>query len=152
MKVLSTSSQNLTRTPRRSRGFTLVELVIVLTIIGLLAGSSIYLIIGFVDEAKIKRVDGDLRTISTAIAGYERNNYFRPPTQEQGLAALVTKPTSEPQPKMWIAYLKEIPLDPWGQEYQYRIPATKNSSGKYDLFSLGEDGVEGDDDIGNWSQ
>lgn len=135
---------------RRSRGFTLVELVIVLTIIGLLAGSSIYLIIGFVDEAKIKRVQGDLRTIETAIAGYERNNYFRPPTQEQGLQALVTKPTSEPQPKMWIAYMQEVPLDPWGQEYQYRNPATKNTAKKYDLYSFGEDGVESEDDIGNW--
>ena len=152
MNIQAISPHRLRLRHRRSRGFTLVELVIVLTIIGLLAGSSIYLIIGFVDEAKIKRVDGDLRTISTAIAGYERNNYFRPPTQEQGLMALVTKPTSEPQPKMWIAYLKEVPLDPWGQEYQYRSPAVKSTSGKYDLFSLGEDGAESEDDIGNWSQ
>jgi general secretion pathway protein G len=150
MKIVSSSAQPLSAKLRHPRGFTLVELVIVLTIIGLLAGSSIYLIIGFVDEAKIKRVQGDLRTVETAISGYERNNYFRPPTQEQGLLALVQKPSSEPQPKMWIAYLQEVPLDPWGNEYQFRNPATKAAGKKYDLFSLGEDGAESEDDIGNW--
>ncbi len=135
---------------RRSGAFTLVELVIVLTIIGILAGSSIYLIIGFVDDAKMERVRGDIKNVELAITAYERNNYFRPPTQEQGLAALVTRPTSEPVPKTWRSYLKEMPLDPWGQEYQYRTPSTKSTTAKYDLFSLGEDGAEGDDDIGNW--
>lgn len=150
MNIQAISAHRLQPRYQRSRGFTLVELVIVLTIIGLLAGSSIYLIIGFVDEAKIKRVQGDLRTIETAISGYERNNYFRPPSQEQGLQALVTKPTSEPAPKMWIAYMQEVPLDPWGQEYQFRNPATQNTAKKYDIYSLGEDGVESEDDIGSW--
>lgn len=136
--------------PRRSRAFTLVELVIVLTIIGILAGSSIYLIVGFVDDAKYVTVDGDIKAISLAIGGFARDNYSRPPSQEQGLEALMVKPTGEPQPKMWRQRLKEIPIDPWGTAYQYRYPATKNTTESYDLYSFGEDMVESDDDVGNW--
>ncbi|MDF1825103.1 MAG: type II secretion system major pseudopilin GspG [Verrucomicrobiales bacterium] len=137
------------RSNRRSSGFTLVELVIVITIISVLAGSGIYLVIGFVDDAKYGRVDSDLKALDLAVKAYERNNYFKPPTQEQGLMALVERPTGEPQPERWRAYLEEPMLDPWGNEYQFRFPAQKSSK-KYDLFSLGEDGVESDDDVGNW--
>ena len=88
---------------RFKRGFTLVELVIVLTIIGILSGSGIYMLIGFLDEAKYERVKGDLNTLDLAIKGYERGNYSKPPTQEQGLNALVERPTSDPQPERWRA-------------------------------------------------
>jgi len=90
-----------------------------------------------------------IRAIEIALGAYERNNYFKPPTEEQGLAALVEEPTSDPKPQKWRQYMEEVPKDPWGNEYQYRVPATR--SGKaYDLFSLGQDGVESEDDIGNW--
>ena len=135
--------------PRRSAGFTLVELVIVITIIAVLSGSGIYLIIGFIDDAKYQRVDSDIKALDLAIKSYERNNYFKPLTQEQGLAALVERPSGEPQPERWRAYLDEAMKDPWGANYQYRFPAQKSTK-KYDLFSLGEDGVESEDDIGNW--
>ncbi len=134
---------------RRRSGFTLVELVIVITIISVLAGSGIHLVIGFVDDAKYGRVDSDLKALDLAVKAYERNNYFKPPTQEQGLMALVERPTGDPQPERWRAYLEEPMLDPWGNQYQYRIPAQKSDK-KYDLFSLGDDGVESDDDVGNW--
>lgn len=137
------------RQTRRRSGFTLVELVIVITIISVLAGSGIYLVIGFVDDAKYGRVDSDLKALDLALKAYERNNYFKPPTQEQGLMALVERPTGDPQPERWRAYLEEPMLDPWGNEYQYRIPAQKSDK-KYDIFSFGEDGVESDDDVGNW--
>ena len=134
---------------QQGRGFTLVELVIVLTIIGILAGSGIYMMTGFIDDAKYEKVNMDLKNLNVALMQYERINYFKPPTQEQGLKALVEKPTSDPQPQRWRAYLTEAILDPWGQEYQYRYPATKSKK-KYDLYSLGEDGVESEDDQGNW--
>lgn len=134
---------------RRNSGFTLVELVIVITIIAVLAGSGIYLVVGFVDDAKYQRVDSDLKALDLALKSYERNNYFKPPTQDQGLMALVERPSGDPQPERWRAYLDEPMLDPWGNEYQYRIPAEKSSK-KYDIFSLGEDGIESDDDVGNW--
>lgn len=105
--------------------------------------------VGFIDDAKYQRVDSDLKALDLALKSYERNNYFKPPTQEQGLMALVERPTGEPQPERWRAYLDEPMLDPWGQEYQYRVPA-QSSSKKYDIFSLGEDGVESEDDVGNW--
>jgi general secretion pathway protein G len=134
---------------KSSAAFTLVELVIVITIIAVLAGSGIYLVIGFVDDAKYQRVDSDMKALDLALKSYERNNYFKPPTQEQGLNALVERPTSDPQPERWRAYLEEPMLDPWGVEYQYRVPAQKSNK-KYDIFSFGEDGVESDDDVGNW--
>jgi len=134
---------------KRRSGFTLVELVVVITIITVLMGSGIYLITGFIDDAKYGRVDSDIKALDLALKAYERNNYFKPPTQEQGLMALVERPTGDPQPERWRAYLEEPMLDPWGNEYQYRFPATKSGK-KYDLYSLGEDGVESDDDVGNW--
>ncbi len=134
---------------RRRTAFTLVELVIVLTILAVLMGSGIYLITGFIDDAKAQRVASDLQSLDLALKAYERNNYFKPPSQEQGLRALVERPSGEPQPERWRAYLEEPMKDPWGNDYQYRFPAQKSSK-KYDLFSLGEDGVESEDDIGNW--
>lgn len=136
-------------TARRRSAFTLVELVIVITIVAVLSGSGIYLIIGFIDDAKAQRVTSDLQSLDLALKAYERNNYFKPPSQEQGLRALVERPTGEPQPERWRAYLEKPMKDPWGNDYQYRLPAQKSSK-KYDLYSLGEDGVESDDDIGNW--
>ncbi|MEM7600599.1 MAG: type II secretion system major pseudopilin GspG [Verrucomicrobiota bacterium] len=133
----------------RQSGFTLVELVVVITIITVLMGSGIYLITGFIDDAKYGRVDSDLKALDLALKAYERNNYFKPPTQGQGLMALVERPTGDPQPERWRAYLEEPMLDPWGNEYQYQFPAQKSSK-KYDLYSFGEDGVESDDDVGNW--
>lgn len=137
------------RQRQRTGGFTLVELVIVLTIIAILMGSGIYMLTGFIDDAKYQKVDSDIKALDLALQSYERNNYFKPPTQEQGLRALVERPTSDPQPERWRAYLEEPVMDPWGNEYQYRYPA-KMSKKKYDIYSLGEDGMESDDDVGNW--
>jgi general secretion pathway protein G len=141
--------QSAVRSPRFRRGFTLIEIVIVLTIISVLAAGSIYLLKGNVDVAKETRVEGDIANIGTQLQLYSARN-LRYPTTEQGLKALVEKPTSEPLPERWTPLLEEEPKDPWGQPYQYRYPAQKSKK-DYDLWSVGKDGQDGtEDDIGNW--
>jgi len=133
----------------RSSAFTLIEIVIVLTIISILAAGSIYMLKGNVDVAKETRVDGDLQNIMTQMQLYEARN-MRAPTTEQGIKALVEKPTTEPLPEKWTALLEAVPKDPWGQEYKYRYPAQKSKK-QYDVWSIGKDGTDGtEDDIGNW--
>ena len=134
----------------RSSAFTLIEIVIVLTIISILAAGSIYMLKGNVDVAKETRVDGDLQNIMTQMQLYEARN-MRAPTTEQGIKALVEKPTTEPLPEKWTALLESVPKDPWGQEYKYRYPAQKSKK-PYDVWSIGKDGADGtEDDIGNWT-
>lgn len=133
-----------------SRGFSLIEIMLVLGIIAVLLGAVIKLTTGNLDAAKIQRVEADIQTITTQLRTYEMLNLFMP-TSEQGLQALVNAPTSEPQPRQWRQLLTELPLDPWGQPYQYRNPGKHNLSG-FDLFSLGADKVESAEDIGNWSK
>lgn len=130
----------------RSAAFTLVELVVVLTIIVVLAGSGIYLVTGIIDDARVQTADNDLKALDIAIKSYQRNNNGKPPSQELGLNALVERP---PDAKRWRQYLEEPMVDPWGNLYEYRFPAQK-SKRRYDIWSLGEDGVESEDDIGNW--
>lgn len=136
------------RSPRGARGFTLIEIVLVITIIAVLGAATIYLIKGNVDVAKETRVDSDIKNIVTQLKVYEATN-LAPPTTEQGLQALVEKPSSEPVPERWRQLMEELPKDPWNREYQYQYPA-KRSKGDYDVYSLGKDGVESADDIGNW--
>ncbi len=133
----------------RQHGFTLIEIVIVLTIISVLAAGSIYLLKGNVDVAKETRVEGDIANIGTQLQLYEARN-LRLPTTEQGIKALVERPTTEPLPERWTQLLEEPPRDPWGQPYMYRYPAQKSKK-PYDLWSIGKDGQDGtEDDIGNW--
>ena len=135
---------------RFSFGFTLLEIMLVLGIIAILVSSGIYLLTGNMDVAKDTRVDSDIKAISTQIKTYEMSNYA-PPTTEQGLLALVEPPTAAPEPRRWKKLLEELPKDPWNRDYMYRSPGIKNPSG-FDLFSLGVDGIESDDDIGNWKK
>ncbi|WP_395717930.1 type II secretion system major pseudopilin GspG [Prosthecobacter sp.] len=132
-------------------GFTLIEIVITLTIIAILASGSIYLLKGQIDSAKDTRVDSDLQAIGLALQSYE-SRALRMPTTEQGLKALVEKPTIEPIPENYRAFMEEMPKDPWGQEYKYRFPAQKSKK-PYDVWSVGADGQDGtEDDMGNWKK
>ena len=126
-------------------GYTLFEIMLVLGIISVLVGSAIYMLAGNIDVAKEQRVESDVEAISMQLRTYEMLNY-RMPSTEQGLGALVSLPATEPRPRRWKQLMKEMPLDPWGNEYVYRNPG--KGGGGFDLYSLGPDGKESDDDSG----
>ena len=138
------------RRAARRKGFTLIELVLVLTIISFLAAAAIYMLMGNVEVAQETRAEQDIQAINTQMKMYVARN-LRPPTSDQGIKALVEKPEIEPLPERWTQLLEEIPKDPWDREYQYEAPA-RRSKRQYDIFSLGPDGVESEDDIGNWKK
>jgi general secretion pathway protein G len=122
---------------KNQSAFTLLEIMIVVTIIALLMGAAIYKLGGNVEYARHNRVAADLQSISTQLKLYESMNGFYPST-EQGLDALVVQPSTDPQPQRWYQLFKEMPKDPWNNNYIYRNPGQKNSTG-YDLYSAGPD-------------
>ncbi|UCJ18932.1 type II secretion system major pseudopilin GspG [Pseudomonas sp. MM211] len=135
------------------RGFTLMEIMVVIFIMGLLIAVVAPSVLGSQDKAMKQKVMADLSTFEQALDMYRLDN-LRFPSNEQGLAALVTKPTVEPMPRSWRAdgYIRRLPQDPWGNAYQYRSPG---EHGRVDIYSLGADGVDGgegiDGDLGNWN-
>lgn len=142
-------------TRSRNRGFTLIEIMVVVVIISVLIGLVAPNILGRVDEARVTAAKADIATMSQALDMYRIDNGSYPST-EQGLDALVQKPSGSPEPRKWnpSGYMKkkEIPKDPWGNDYQYiRYP-----DGRFDLMSYGADGREGGDeydaDLGGDSQ
>lgn len=133
------------------RGFTLIEIMVVVVIIGLLAAIVAPNLMGNIDTAAVNRARQDIRSIETALNLYRLDN-FRYPTTDAGLEALVTNP-GEAQAPNWKAggYLRRVPIDPWNNPYQYASPGRQ---GEFDVFSYGADGEPGgegtDADIGNW--
>jgi len=134
------------------KGFTLIEIMVVIVIIGVLATLIIPRLMSRPDEARVIAARQDVATIVSALKLY-RLDIGRYPTSEQGLKVLVAKPSEEPIPTNWKigGYLDRLPNDPWGKPYQYSSPGLK---GEMDVFSFGADGklggVELDTDIGNW--
>jgi general secretion pathway protein G len=126
-------------------GFTLIEMIVVLAIIGVLALIIVPNVIGRPDQARVTVAKTDLRTISAALKIYRLDNGDYP-TTEQGLAALVSRPTAPPVPANWSSegYLPSVPVDPWGNPYAYRSPGER---GRFDLSSLGKDGQPGGEDL-----
>lgn len=137
----------------RQRGFTLMEIMVVIFIIGLLIAVVAPSVLGNQDKAMRQKVMADLATLEQALDMYRLDN-LRFPSNEQGLAALVKKPAQEPLPRSWPSdgYVRRLPEDPWGTPYQYRMPG---EHGRVDVYSLGADGVPGgegqDADLGNWA-
>jgi len=130
-------------------GFTLIELMLVVIIIGALAAMILPRLTGRSEQAKTAVARADVTSnIPAALDLYELDN-GRYPSSEQGLGALLTKPGGYPEPKSWNGpYLKRKPTDPWGNEYKYRHPSLNDKD--YDLYSLGSDGTESDDDVKSW--
>ncbi len=137
-------------TVRRSAGFTLVEIMVVVVILGVLAVLIVPRVVGRTEEARGAAAKHDIAAIMQSLKLYRLDN-GRYPTNDQGLQALVTKPAAGPAPTNWRSYLDKLPKDPWGNAYQYLNPGVH---GEIDVFTLGADGQPGgtgaDQDIGSW--
>ncbi len=142
------------RQRQRQRAFTLIEIMVVVVIMGVLAALVVPRLMGRTDDARILAAKQDIATLMQALKLYRLDNN-RYPTTEQGLAALVTRPTNAPVPPNWKTggYVDRLNKDPWGNPYQYLSPGVR---GEVDLFSLGADGKPGgsgiDTDIGSWQE
>jgi general secretion pathway protein G len=142
--------KNSTYSNRRQGGFTLLEVMVVIVILGTLAGMVVPSLMQSQEDANIQTAAIEIKTIETAMKMYKlKNNYY--PTTEQGLEALVNQTDVEPIPRSFPeeGYLSELPVDPWNNEYLLISPG---DMGTIDIFSVGPDGTaDTDDDIGNWT-
>jgi general secretion pathway protein G len=140
------------RTRAAQSGFTLIEIIVVVVIIGLLAAVVTQTLSGRTDDARIAKARQDIQAMETALTLFKLDN-FRYPTNEQGLRALVEKP-ADPEIRNWKegGYVKRLSKDPWGKDYLYENPGTH---GEIDIYTLGADGQAGGEkanaDIGNWN-
>lgn len=148
--MMDAMKTELTKKPGKQRGFTLIELMVVLAIIGVLAALIVPNVLGRADDARITAARTDVGNLMQALKLYKLDNQ-RFPSGEQGLNALTLKPTTEPVPGNWKPYLDKLPNDPWGRPYQYMNPGIK---GEVDVLSFGADGQAGGEgnnaDIGSW--
>jgi len=135
---------------RRVQGFTLIELMVVLVIIGVLAALIVPNVLDRADDARVTAARTDVNNLMQALKLYRLDNQ-RYPAAEQGLEALVRKPTTGTVPPNWRPYLEKLPNDPWGRPYQFVNPGVK---GEIDVFSFGADGQAGGEgpnaDVGSW--
>lgn len=140
------------KTNNHQSGFTLIEIMVVVVIIGILASVVVPRIMDNPDKARVAKAENDIQAIGGALDLYRLDNYVYP-TTDQGLDSLIAQPTSSPEPPNWKrgGYIKKLSKDPWGNEYLYLNPG---EHGETDIYSLGADGAPGGDgpnkDIGSW--
>jgi general secretion pathway protein G len=150
MPVPHSSRRRSAAMSRCQRGFTLIELMVVLVILGVLGALIIPNFLDRADDARVTAARTDVGNLTQALKLYRLDNQ-RYPSAEQGLEALVRKPTAGTVPPNWRSYLDKLPNDPWGRPYQYLNPGTQ---GEIDIYSLGADGQPGgegvDADVGSW--
>ncbi len=154
MKVFNWLRMRRFRRSPHIRGFTLVELMVVMVILALLAGGVTVLVVRRVSHARSDRARVDIENLSNALEQYKLDNQDYP-TTEQGLEALVRKPSTSPEPAGWLGrYIKELPKDPWGSPFYYECPGRHNEDG-FDVWTFGKDrqeGGQGDNaDVANWT-
>ena len=137
------------KTQYKQTGFTLIEIMVVVVILAILASVVVPKIMDRPDDARIAKAKQDIRAVESAFGLYKLDNFVYP-TTDQGMEALVTKPSGSPEPKNYKkgGYVKSVPKDPWGNEYKYLNPGVH---GEIDIFSMGPDQQPSDDDIGNWN-
>jgi general secretion pathway protein G len=145
------SPPSLPLSSRRLRGFTLIEVMVVIVILGVLAALIVPRVMERPDEARALAAQQDIRSLMNALRLYKLDNRHYPST-EQGLSALVTRPSLPPMPEQWRPYLDKMPQDPWGHPYHYLNPGLH---GEVDVMSFGADGKPGGEgpnaDIGSWA-
>lgn len=129
-------------------GFTLIEILVVVVILGILASVIVPNIMGKPEEARITKARADITALEAALDQYKLDNFVYP-TTDQGLDALVSKPSGQPEARNWRegGYIKRLQKDPWGGDYRYLSPGSR---GVIDIYSHGPDGVASEDDVGNW--
>jgi len=135
---------------KKAQGFTLLEVMVVIVILGILASMVVPNLMGSQERANMQKAVSDVTALETSLSLYKMDNYDYP-TTEQGLEALVEQTDIEPEPRRFPedGYIKRLPKDPWGNEYVLLNPGEQ---GKMDVFSVGPDGEAGtEDDIGNWN-
>ena len=149
--VKSNKKQTVTKT--KQRGFTLIEVMVVVIILGILAAIVVPRVMSRPDDARITKAKSDIRAMESALNLYKLDNFVYPST-DQGIEALSQKPGGTPEPRNWKegGYIDRVPKDPWGEPYQYLSPGVQ---GIIDIYSLGADGQQGGEgvnaDIGNWN-
>jgi len=132
---------------KKINGFTIIEVMVVVVILGILAAVIVPKIMSRPEQARLVKVKQDILAIQSSLDLYKLDNGYYP-TTDQGLQALVTKPSVDPIPRNWKSdgYLQQLPMDPWGQAYQYI-----NDNEKLRIYSYGSKGKEGNSEIGNWN-
>lgn len=128
----------------RNRGFTLLEMMVVLAIIAIILGGAVRVLKGVIDSAREDRVRSDYVTLEAALLKYQISSGTLP-TSEQGLEALVSRPTTAPVPRRWTQIADAVPLDPWYHPYRYRFPGSRNPR-RFEILCSGPDGLPGTED------